>query len=245
VSNDLASLYTDRFYSQANAAGASPSAKVCVPIVIDLLSPSRVIDVGCGRGEWLSEFLASESVTVLGVDGPHVDRSQLLIPPDRFQQHDLRTSLDLHDRADVALCLEVAEHLPSECAPGLVRSLTRLAPAVVFSAAVPGQGGVHHVNEQWPWYWQELFEREGFTCLDAFRSRIWHDDRVAHYYQQNLMLFVNPDVHPNLVHQYYQPDRRRQLTLVQSYILDELSSRPPRRNSILGRIPQKLRQLFA
>ena len=243
MTGDLAALYTEDFYAQANGAGSLPSAQVCVPLIVDLLAPSSVIDVGCGRGEWLSQFL-SAAIPVLGIDGPHVDLTHLLIPADRFRQHDLRTSLDLGERADVALCLEVAEHLPPEYAPQLVRSLTRLAPAVVFSAAVPGQGGVHHVNEQWPWYWQELFERERFACLDVFRHRIWHDDRVAHYYQQNLLLFVDPNVHAELMRQHYRPELRRQLTLVQSYILDELSSRPRATRSFVDRLRLKAQQLF-
>ena len=89
--------------------------------------------------------------------------------------------------------LEVAEHLPPDSADALVESLTRLAPFVLFSAAIPLQGGWHHINEQWPEYWAEKFLARGFVAVDCFRPRIWTDDRVQRYYRQNLLLLVRKD----------------------------------------------------
>ena len=89
----------------------------------------------------------------------------------------------------------MAEHLPHRAAPDFVAGLVALAPAVVFSAAVPGQGGVHHVNEQWPWYWKEWFARHGYLQLDPFRQAIWKNPDVAVYYQHNLLLYVDRAVH--------------------------------------------------
>jgi hypothetical protein len=155
---------------------------------------------------------------VLGVDGDHVRRDELKIPAECFRAHDLSRPPDLGRRFDVALCLEVAEHLPAESAAPLVAALAAAAPAVVFSAAVPGQGGVQHVNEQWPWYWQGLFEQRGYRCLDLFRKEIWQNPDVEAYYQQNLFLFVDPGVHGALIDAHpHALDAR--LTLVQSYIL--------------------------
>ena len=64
-------------------------------------------------------------------------REQLRIAPQDFQVQDLRRSFRLERRFDLALCLEVAEHLPAKAADAFVASLVELAPVVVFSAAMP------------------------------------------------------------------------------------------------------------
>jgi hypothetical protein len=68
--------------------------------------------------------------------------------------------------------------------------MCRLSDAIVFSAAVPGQGGVSHLNEQWPAYWAELFHGEGFECFDVFRDQLWEISDVAFWYRQNMLLFL-------------------------------------------------------
>jgi hypothetical protein len=98
----------------------------------------------------------------------------------------------------LALSLEVAEHLPPESANSFVASLVQLAPAVLFSAAVPGQGGVQHINEQWQSFWARCFERQGYRTVDILRPRIWADSRVAFYYRQNALLYVAQDTAASL-----------------------------------------------
>lgn len=184
--------YTREFFDR-NEETALPSARVIVPIVVSLLRPQSVVDVGCGRGAWLRAFLENGVPDVLGVDGHHLDRSRLLIPASHFLAHDLREPLRLRRRFDLALCLEVAEHLPQRAAATLVRGLTRAADHVLFSAAIPGQGGVGHVNEQWPSYWAGLFRELGFRCLDPIRPRIWSVPQVAWWYRQNTFLYVREE----------------------------------------------------
>ena len=70
--------------------------------------------------------------------------------------------------------LEVAEHIPPECADIFVESLTwGLAPVIMFSAAVPGQGGTLHLNEQWPAYWASKFAQHGYVLIDCLRPQLW------------------------------------------------------------------------
>jgi hypothetical protein len=88
----------------------------------------------------------------------------------------------------------VAEHLPEASAASFIESLTRLAPVVLFSAAIPKQMGEHHVNEQWPSWWIERFSRVGYTAVDVIRPRIWEDDQVEWWYAQNTLLMVRGDV---------------------------------------------------
>jgi SAM-dependent methyltransferase len=187
--------YTPSFYGQAE--GACHSADVIVPIVLSRLNVGSVVDVGCGTGGWLAAFRVHGVEDVLGIDGEWVQAAQLRIPPECLLLQDLTLPVCVPRRFDLAMCLEVAEHLPNTRAAGLVRDLTRLAPCVLFSAAVPGQGGTHHVNEQPLSYWSEHFARHGFAPADLIRPLIWADERVEWWYRQNIVFFAAPE-HPIL-----------------------------------------------
>jgi hypothetical protein len=130
---------------------------------------------------------------VLGYDGPWVDRSLLLIAPGEFRVADLRDPLPVERRFDLAFCLEVAHLLEPEHAAGLVETLASLADVVVFSAAIPGQGGLHHVNEQWPRYWWELFSGQGYIATDPFRSALWEHADVKWWFAQNMLCYARPE----------------------------------------------------
>lgn len=181
--------YDTEFFN-AVAASATSSARSVVPMVIRLLEPKSVLDLGCGTGAWLSVFAENGVQDIFGIDGDYVDRGQLLIDVNRFRAMDLARPASIGRVFDLAICLEVAEHLPARVGPRLVEMLTTAAPVVLFSAAIPGQGGTHHVNEQWPYYWQQLFSLHGFIRLDPFRRQLLHDERVAWWYRQNLFLYA-------------------------------------------------------
>ncbi len=188
IGNPGSTAYSEDFYKEVGP-GSRASAEIVVPLVMEVVRATSVIDVGCGNGEWLGVFKA-RGVAVLGVDGAYVDRSLLRIGAPEFVAADLTKPLPDLGRFDLCVSLEVAEHLPAKVAKAFVTSLTRLAPVVLFSAAVPNQGGVHHVNERWPRYWRELFGANGFICLDPFRPILWHNDAVQWWYRQNLFLCV-------------------------------------------------------
>ncbi len=188
--------YTNAFYDETTLISVR-SARQIVPLVLELLDIGSVVDVGCGSGSWLSVFAELGVPEVFGVDGPWVDPSNLLIARENFFTHDLNRPLALDRRFDLVINLEVAEHLPAEQAESLVKSLTGLGPCVLFSAAVPFQGGTNHINEQWPEYWAQLFMKFGFQVIDCFRNRIWQDENVAYWFAQNLLLYVREDVLSN------------------------------------------------
>jgi SAM-dependent methyltransferase len=183
------------------------SAAVVAPLLEELVHPTSVLDVGCGIGAWIEAF--DPGIATLGID--ELDPSNVA---GHYQQVDLAQPFDV-GRFDLALCLEVGEHLQPTEAPTLVASLVRAAPVVAFSAAIPGQYGFGHVNLQWPDYWAELFEAHGYRQFDAIRARIWDDDRVAWWYRQNLFLYAAEQefesrppthfVHPALLEQRSTP----------------------------------------
>jgi SAM-dependent methyltransferase len=174
--------------------GSLESARVVAPLVVEAVSPRSVIDVGCGLGAWLVAFQEAGVEDVLGVDAPWVDPATLLVSHERFVAADLREPFDAGRRFDLALCLEVAQILPPEAAEPLVRNLVALADVVLFGAAIPGQGGIEHRNEQWPAYWAERFATSSYAACDPFRSRIWREPDVKWWFAQNLLCFARPDV---------------------------------------------------
>ena len=178
----------DRRYFENRQPGAERSAANLVPVVMQAAKPESVVDVGCGRGAWLAEFRRRGIKDILGIDAPHLDTSTLVIPVDAYRAHDLALPLSLPRSFDLAVCLEVAEHLPETRADAFVSELTRLSPFVLFSAALPGQGGTGHINEQYQNYWAARFRKLGYLPLDI-RSRIWNDRNIDWWYRQNVILY--------------------------------------------------------
>lgn len=185
--------YSTEFFA-VNRAGSRRSADAVVPLVMRLVEPKSVIDLGCGVGTWLAAFARNGVDEIAGYDGPWVDVEQLEIPTAAFTAADLAAPVESDRSFDLAVSVEVAEHLPPAAAQTFVRSLTSLAPAVLFSAAIPEQDGTNHVNLQWPSYWCDLFEAQGFDCVDCIRHQIWTNEEIEFWYRQNLLLFVRHDI---------------------------------------------------
>ena len=134
--------YTTDFYD-ALRTQSRRSAAVAVPLITRLVQPRSVVDIGCGTGTWLAAFRNLGIADVVGVDGAWVARQTLEIPPNRFHVRDVRRPLDLGRRFDLALSIEVAEHLPAASASDFIENLTRLAPrsGVFRSHPLPGRYG--------------------------------------------------------------------------------------------------------
>jgi SAM-dependent methyltransferase len=182
--------YDSQFFENIEGP-AFRSADVIVPLVLNLVPAKSVVDVGCGRGAWLKVFQQHGIGEIAGYDGQYVDSSDLLIPKDNFHPVDLSKHFKVAGRFDLAVCLEVAEHLPTGCSRRLVNTLCDAADVIVFSAAVPGQRGTCHINEQWPEFWRLLFARRGFERIDCVRPEIWDNRAVAGWYRQNIYLFAS------------------------------------------------------
>jgi hypothetical protein len=229
--------YQDAFFDRRQAA-ARAAAREIVPLVLDLVRPRSVVDFGCARGEWLSIFREHGIEDVLGIDRLPCDERRLLIPAERFSNQDLLAGARLARRFDLALALEVAEHLPESSAAGFVASLVAAAPVVLFSAAIPHQGGTGHVHERWQDYWAARFEAHDYRALDPLRRRLWGNPGVPRWYRQNLLLYTSDaelSRNPELAREHGRTDRA-QLNLVhpETYLR---AARPPTRRilHLLGR----------
>ena len=194
------SVYDDAFFAQ-QVEHSLRSARAVAPVVHRLFGARSVVDVGCGLGAWLRAFSEVGIEHICGIDGDYVNRQNLLIPSAKFIAQDLSRPFEIPGRYDLAMSLEVAEHLSGKAGARLVHTLTQAAPLVMFSAAVPGQGGSHHINEQRPAYWRSLFADEGFRLFDPIRPLIRDNRSVRWWYRQNLVLFASPEgvsAHPQL-----------------------------------------------
>lgn len=243
--------YNDAWFEK-RADEAEMSARSVVPLLYSLVQPTSVLDIGCGDGVWLRSFVDMGVADVLGVDGWVGNPKLLRIPASQYLQADLCKPLNPTRTFDLAICLEVAEHLPHAAAPTLITSLCAAAPVVVFGAAIPGQEGTGHVNEQWPDYWAALFRSHGYLPFDFIRFKIWNSSGCSWWYAQNTLLYTSEGnairlaqhvdmpnsyppirmVHPQLYERYVTPTEyspRQLLAMLPPSILRSLRRKLARR----------------
>ncbi len=182
-------IYDDAFYKNRDA-NTRYAANVILNEVLKKYSPKSAIDIGCGVGTWLSVFKEKTGGMIVGVDGSYVNKNYIVIKENEFYAADLEMQLPaLGKKFDLAISLEVAEHLSRERAKSFVDEICEYSDVVLFSAATKGQGGDGHKNEQRLSYWVDKFESNGYDCLDFIREKIWNDTRIPDWYRNNVVLF--------------------------------------------------------
>ncbi len=191
----MSTLYTPVFYDDHRASSLA-GARAVVPILTELTACRSVLDLGCGTGTWLHEFQELGITDLMGVDGPYVQDENLEIPLEKFVRCDLQNedAIPVTRTFDLALCLEVAEHLTAQRGLVLVETLAKAAPYVCFSAAIPHQDGTGHISGQWQDYWVKMFEKFGFVAFDVVRPHLWEKPEISYWYAQNIILYVRRDV---------------------------------------------------
>lgn len=182
-------LYSKKFFNNQKK-GSRRSAEKIVPIVMELIHPKSVVDVGCGIGTWLSVFMEHGVKDILGIDGSYINKKQLQIPEEYFIALDVKRPIQIKKQFDLVVSLEVSEHLPDKYAETFIDNLVRLGSVILFSAAIPFQHGTHHVNEQWPEYWCRLFKNRDYLLIDCIRRKVWQNKNVDWWYAQNILMFV-------------------------------------------------------
>lgn len=177
--------YDESFYD-AQANGSLSSALNVVPLVYDRYQPKTVVDVGCGIGTWASVF-EKYGCEALGIDGDYVSRDRLLV--EKYLPIDISESFQVDYKFDLAVCLEVAEHLPFNRSQSFIYDLTRLSDTILFSAATPGQGGTNHINEQPLEFWEKIFISNGYEMKDDIKPLISDLEDVSWWYRKNIVVF--------------------------------------------------------
>jgi SAM-dependent methyltransferase len=186
-------IYDDEYFQSEVEDLAVRSADTIAGSILADLKPSSLVDVGCGTGALLA-VLKDRGCRVLGLEyaesGLEYCRKRNL----DVRKFDIeRAPVPDDPTFDVAISLEVAEHLPASVADRFVALLAGLSDRIVFTAAHPGQGGTDHINEQPASYWIAKFADHGFSTDVDLASR-WKKDwessgQVASYYFQNLLIF--------------------------------------------------------
>lgn len=189
-----ATPYSEQFFDQ-QFLGSLASARVVLKELSDIAPIKSAVDIGCGVAPWLRAAMEFGAARAVGLDGDYVDRQRLLVEPAHFrpcnlETEDLRRAVGDEKCFDLAMCMEVAEHLSAGRAHSFITELCSLGNLVLFSAAIPGQGGTHHINEQWPDYWAASFADNDFVCFDVLRPRLWNRGECEWWYLQNVLLFA-------------------------------------------------------
>jgi SAM-dependent methyltransferase len=188
--------YNEEF-DKTESGGSRRSAEIVLKLVFKEFGNMRsVIDVGCGVGAWLAVCRELGCTSTVGIDRHIEDAAKLCIGSSDFIRANLEERIKIEKRFDLCVSLGVAEHLSRSRAATFVEDLCTLSDIVLFSAAVPGEGGVNHtgqshINQQWHSFWVRLFERNGYACFDLIRKRVWHDSRVDWRFAQNIYVFAD------------------------------------------------------
>ncbi len=185
-------LYPADFYARRRQHTSHAAARILDALPAGL-NRNRIADIGCGTGTFLASALKAGSSYAFGMEGDWVRKDMLDNPDIVFAPADLEQRFSA-PAVDLVLSLEVAEHLSPGRAASFVADLTTMAPAILFSAAIPGQGGVGHVNEQWQSFWAQLFAAEGYAAHDIIRPKLWTDEAIPAWYRQNVVLYLRPEL---------------------------------------------------
>ena len=229
--------YGHNFYNNRRERTVE-SARRILGIVKDQIPFRTVADIGCGSGTWLAVALELGAERVFGLEGHWVTREMLDDPRINFFPSNLESRFSLPDRTDMAISLEVAEHLTPGRAETFVEDLCSIAPRILFSAAIPNQGGVNHLNERWQSFWANLFEELRYRPLDLIRPQIWTEGGIPVWYRQNTLLYVSEEVADEL--KTAERQTPAMLDVVHPDQWTKQTSEPPHRGrSHLAAIPAK------
>jgi SAM-dependent methyltransferase len=186
--------YDEAFY-RAMTQRSLESARIYLRHLFAVWTPRSLVDIGCGRGSWLAAAEESGVKRLVGFDGPWVSKDTIITPAIEFHVADLNRPISMPDKFDLAISVEVAEHVQPDASEMFFASVSGLSDAVMFGAAFSAQPGTDHINCRQHSFWADKFLAAGFALFDIFRPHFWRDERVEPWYRQNTFLYVRPN-HP-------------------------------------------------
>jgi SAM-dependent methyltransferase len=186
--------YNHKFYSSVFYRGKL-TANIVLTLLARYFDPKVIFDYGCGYGAWAIEsaqlFPKSK---VIGFDfKAAIEKNNLSfnkITNLSFSALDLAAKSNSYNNCDLAICLEVVEHIPENSALNLIEQMCKTAKVILFSGAIPGQGGTEHINEQPLKYWISQFNKHGWIAVDLVRPTIVSNKAIPSYYKSNIFVFV-------------------------------------------------------
>lgn len=181
--------YSEKYYERRRNLSLTSAEKILLHLK-KFYDFSSVVDFGCGTGTWLKSCQEIGCKDILGLDS-YTEDTLLEIAKENFLRKNIGESIELKKKYDLAISLEAAEHIGVDFSENIVKNLVHASDVILFSAAIPGQGGTHHVNEQPPFFWAKKFNKHNFVQYDFLRSLIWEEEEVAWWYKQNIFLYIN------------------------------------------------------
>lgn len=182
-------MYNESYYKK-HETGSYQSAYRILKYLKSFINFHSVIDLGCGMGTWGKALNDLGINDFLGVDKHPYDSAYMLIPTIQYKQFDLEKKLSLSYKADLAISVEVAEHISFEYSDIFIKNLCSCSDIILFSAAIPHQGGTGHINEQSCSYWENIFNKYGYETVDSIRPYIWNDEQIEIWYRNNCILYI-------------------------------------------------------
>lgn len=185
-------IYTDEFYNR-HAAKSYHSAITILGYLLKYLEINSVLDFGCGLGTWCKAATELGITNAYGIDLHKYHEKNMYISESNYHSLDLRKKVKLNYDIDLAISVEVAEHIENKHCQTFLNNICLHSKVVLFSAAVPFQGGRNHINEQPLSYWVNKFNQKGYLLMDYIREQIWNDQSIDIWYRNNCVLFVHED----------------------------------------------------
>ena len=191
--NDLNQVYSEDWFANRKEGAWYQDIRHFCEIAWEQFNPTSVADVGCGPGIYLKCFRELGSEATLGLEGSTNALRQATVPD--IILHDLREPFRHSQQYDLVLCIEVAEHIHSKYSAVLVGTIAGLCKPgghVIFTAAPPGQGGIHHINLQPKTYWIDRFLSMGLSYSKELSEQLSNrlSFKVLSWIRDNLMIFV-------------------------------------------------------
>ena len=216
--------YTNFFYKSVSSRSEEVSNKVLTHLFKSAIQIKSIKDVGCGEGEWFNSKVLNEGkYDLFAYDLPEAialakSKSKIDI---KFHPINLEfIEINIFADTDVTIFTEVAEHLTEECAKKIINFICDTSKIVIFSGAIPGQGGYNHINEQPLKYWIQLFEVNNFIPVDFLRPIIREEKSVPFYYRNNLFLFIKNSDEVKYNHFKNFDEFDKQIVRSDQYIID-------------------------
>jgi SAM-dependent methyltransferase len=190
-------IYNENFYKSVEVRAIETADRVIKILFESLPAIESVKDIGCGSGIWIKKFHEAKKLKrAIGFDlaealipNKKVLRSEIEFFPVDFEN----VEENIFPKTDLSIFLEVAEHLSEGTAKKIIKFICKTSDLVIFSAAIPGQGGYNHMNEHSMQYWVQLLEANKFIVFDLFRSELNKFKRLPFYYRNNIILAVSEE----------------------------------------------------
>ena len=166
------------------------------------LRRKRILEIGCGKGEFLNLLCSLADNTGIGFDPVYVPERDTADLGDRVTFiRDLYSEKYAHERADFVCCKMTLEHVPDTLEfVAMIRRALEGSPDTVVFFQVPDMMRILRERAFWDVYYEHcsyftgesmrrLFTRAGFAVLD-----VWNE-----YSDQVLMIAARPAarVHPD------------------------------------------------